>query len=128
MTDIITTASQSITAQNTYATISYVPQKARVAIGLSGISDSTVTLEAQWNQTGNFIVQKTWTSDPADAEHFDAPRACTLRLGVATGNYGTDTIQADCSYWKSHAQSFVMFAELERRMASSSSGSRSLEK
>ena len=98
MPDIITTASQPISAQNTYATISYVPQKARVTIGLSGTFVATVTLEAQWNQTGNFVVQKTWTAPPADAEYFDAPRACTLRLGVATGNYTSGTVQADIGY------------------------------
>jgi len=91
-------ASASITAQNTYATISYVPANAKVAIGLSGISDSTVTLEAQWNQVGNFVVQKTYTVDPTEGENFDAPRACTLRLGVATGNYGSDTVLADIGF------------------------------
>lgn len=95
---VVTQASASISAQDTYATISYVPQGANVVIDLSGITDSTVTLEAQWNQVGSFVVQKTWTANPTEAEHFEAPRACTLRLGVATGNYGSDTIAASIGY------------------------------
>lgn len=94
-----TTANQSITAQNTYATIAnMVPKNAKVTIGLSGISDSTVTLEAQWNQTGSYVIQKTWTSNPTEGEHFIPPRPCNLRLGVATGNYGTDTVVADLGF------------------------------
>ena len=98
MAAIDTQASQTISAEDSYATISYVPQNARVTIGLSGISDSTVTLEAQWNQKGSFAVQKSWTSDPTEAEYFDAPRACALRLGVAAGAYGSDTISADLGF------------------------------
>lgn len=91
---VITEGSAEITAEDEWAEISYVPQGARVAISLSGISDSTVTLEASWLQSGTYEIQKTYTEVPAEAEHFDAPRACSLRLGVATSNYGSDTINA----------------------------------
>lgn len=94
-----TTATASLTAQNTYATIAnMVPKGAKVTIGLSGITDSTVTLEAKWNQTGSYVIQKTWTANPTEAEHFDAIQCCDLRLGIATGNYGTDTVVADLAF------------------------------
>lgn len=98
MVGVITEDTATITAQNNFAEVSYVPPGAKCAIGLSGITDSTVTLEAKWNQTGSFVIQKTFTADPTEAEHFTAPRACTLRLGVATGNYGTDTVVADIGF------------------------------
>ena len=100
MTDLVTTAvAQIASAGPQYATISYVPQKARVTIGVSGIGASIVRLEAQWNQTGPFVVQKTWTLDPTEAEHFDAPRACALRIGVAAGGHvNPDVIDVDLGF------------------------------
>jgi hypothetical protein len=86
---VITQAETTITAGNAYATISYVPQGAFVAIEIDGITGSTVTLEAQWNGEGPFYVQKSWTSDPIEAQSFDAPRACTLRIGIAAGAFGS---------------------------------------
>ncbi len=88
---ITTEASASITAENTFATLTYVPPGARVVVTISGISGSTVQMQAQWNGAGSWEAQKSWTADPTEAEHFDAPRACALRIGIPTGSYGSGT-------------------------------------
>lgn len=93
-----TEATAAITAENTFAEVTYVPMNAQVAISISGISGSTVILQAKWNQTGSWETQKSWTADPTEAESFDAPRACSLQIGIATGAFGTGTTTVKIGY------------------------------
>lgn len=87
---------QSVTTNtaDTWATLTWVPQGADVAISLSGINGHTVELQANWGAIsgGSFELQRRWTADPTDAVHFEAPRACSLRIGIPTGGTGTGSI------------------------------------
>jgi len=91
-----TSDTANLTAVDEFAGISYVPGGADVVISLSGINGHVVKLQAKWNQEGStFETQKTFTSDPQEAQHFEAPIACTLRLGVPTGDaFGSGNVSA----------------------------------
>lgn len=95
---IVTSASAAIAAQNTYTSEFYVPQGAKVAIGIAGTWAGNLTLEVQWNQTGSYVVQKTFTANPTEGEHFSATRACNIRIGFATGAYTSGTANCDLGF------------------------------
>lgn len=83
---------------DTWATISYVPQNAQVQLTVDGISGHTVELQAMWLQTGDWEPQKQWTADPDVAEHFEATRICSLRIGIPTGGAGTGDVTLRVGY------------------------------
>ena len=83
--------SETITAENTFTPALPVTPGQRVSVSLSGVTDSTVTLQrrldgANWRDVKNYT---------ADAEEtYLSDESGDVRFGVKTGNYGTDTITA----------------------------------
>lgn len=93
--------SASLTAQNTFTDILKVLGAALnagnyVSISLSGITDSTLTLQRRFfNDAGVALSWYDVESWSADIEAtYVADEKCELRLGIKTGNYGTDTVVA----------------------------------
>lgn len=87
-------ASITTNTADAFATLTYVPGGAQVAITVSGINGHTVELQARWgaDQGGSWDLQKRWTADPTDGESFDCPRPCELRIGIPAGGTGTGNI------------------------------------
>jgi len=81
----------TITAQDSFTAGIPVHPEDRVSISLSGISDSTVTLQRKIDGT-NWRDVKTYTANAE--ETYVADEAGEVRAGVKTGDYGTDTVVA----------------------------------
>jgi len=91
--------SASLTAQNTFTDA--LPVKAAhrgagdyASISISGVVDSTVTLQRRFYTTAGVALSwfdvESWTANVEGS--FVADEKCDLRLGILTGNYGTDTV------------------------------------
>lgn len=85
---------KTITAQNTFTDWAQIKRNADLSI--SGVSDSTVTVQRSFDE-GTTIV---------DIESFDSNTEKLItgsvsgihyRVGVKTGNYGTDTVLVEIS-------------------------------
>lgn len=84
-------ASATITAQDTFTAAVPIHPRQRVSVSLSGISDSTVTLQRKVDGT-NWRDVKNYTANAE--ETYVADEAGDVRVGVKTGGYGTDTVVA----------------------------------
>ncbi len=93
MTKIIVrgTATATLTAQNTFTAVLVLDAEDRVSVSVSGVSDSTVTLqrrldEANWRDIDSWsgAIETTYVGDESQ----------DLRLGIKTGEYGSDTVIA----------------------------------
>lgn len=84
---------KTITAQNTFTDIMQIDKGQSVAVSISGISSTTVTLQRRYNAAGDWRDISTYT---ADAE-FDylAATGMEIRLGVKTGDFGSGTVIID---------------------------------
>lgn len=90
MTTLNQTAVQSsLTAQNTFTEVLPLRRGERATISISGLSDSTVTLQrrldgANWRDVENWVA-------PIETDYL-AGESHDVRLGIKTGNYGSDTV------------------------------------
>ncbi len=79
----------SLTAQNTFTDVLTCDLEDEVSVSVSGVSDSTVTLQrrfngADWRDVIDFSANEEGS--------YTADEACELRLGIKTGDYGSDTV------------------------------------
>ncbi len=91
--------SASLTAQNTF-TNALAAQGAHrgagdyISVSIDGITDSTVTLQRRfYNDAGvalSWFDVESWSADIEVT--YVSDEKCDLRLGIKTGNYGTDTV------------------------------------
>jgi 5-deoxy-D-glucuronate isomerase len=79
----------TITAENTFTTAMGVNPGTRLAISINGLSDSTITVQRRLDGT-NWRDVKNYTADVEETYIVDTK--CDLRIGIKTGNYGTDTV------------------------------------
>ena len=87
-------ATATITAQNTFT--AWVGLRGNGDVSVSGISDSTVTVQRSFDGGSTVKDIESFTSDferTVDASE----QGAVYRVGVKTGNYGTDTILAEVS-------------------------------
>ena len=91
--------SASLTAQNTFTDILKVLAAALNAgnyasISISGVTDSTVTLQRRfYDENGaalSWFDVESWSANVQGT--YVADEKCDLRLGIKTGDYGTDTV------------------------------------
>ena len=84
----------TITAQNTFT--DWAALRGNADISVSGVSDSTVTVQRSFDGGTTIKDIEQFTSDfekVIDA----AEQGALYRVGVKTGDYGTDTILAEIS-------------------------------
>lgn len=79
-------ASKSIAAQNTFS--DSVEINGKGAISISGLSDTTATVQrmidgTNWRDVESYTADQELVIDDID---------CSYRVGVKTGDYGTDTV------------------------------------
>lgn len=91
--------SASLSAQNTFTDALPIKAARRGAgdyasISISGVTDSTVTLQRRFYTTAGVALSwfdvGSWTADTESSYVVD--EKCDIRLGIKTGNYGTDTV------------------------------------
>lgn len=83
--------SKTITAENTWTDAVRIPA-GHFSLSIQGLSDSTVTVQKSYDQTTitTWKDVDTFTSS-AEEVGYD-PEDAYYRVGVKTGQYGTDTI------------------------------------
>jgi len=79
----------TLTAQNTFTDALQVDKEERVSVSVVDVSDSTVTIQRQIDGS-NWRDVENWTADIETS--YWADERCLLRIGIKTGNYGTDTV------------------------------------
>ncbi len=79
----------SLSAQNTFTTALSVGEGIRASISVSGVSDSTVTLQRRLDGT-NWRDVESWSASVESS--YVADQSCDIRLGIKTGDYGSDTV------------------------------------
>ncbi len=63
-----------------------------VDVSVSGVSDSTVTLQRKFKKYGADVLDiDTWTAN--DETYFTVASTAWYRIGVKSGKYGTDTVK-----------------------------------
>jgi len=63
-----------------------------VDVSVSGVSDSTVTLQRKFKKYGADVLDvDTWTAN--DETYFTVASTAWYRIGVKSGEYGTDTVK-----------------------------------
>ena len=94
MTQRTSRAAASLTAQNTFTP--WVEIRGLADVSISGVTDSTVTVQRTFDG-GSTI--KDVESFIADVEkQLDGSRQeAKYRIGIKTGNYGTDTVLCEIS-------------------------------
>ncbi len=84
----------TLTAQNTFT--DFVALRGNGDISVSGISDSTVTVQRSFDGGSTFKDIEAFTAD--FERTVDASEQGTLyRVGIKTGDYGTDTVLCEIS-------------------------------
>ena len=87
----------TIEAENTFTAALPLQSGEQASVSLSGLTDSTGTLQRKLNGSD---WRDVWEFAPADIgtefpeKTYFADERCFIRLGVKTGDYGTDTITA----------------------------------
>jgi len=81
-------ASVTISAQNQWTDPISLGKGGYATLSINSLSDSTVTLQRKIDGT-NWRDVDTWTADAE--EDYYASESQDIRLGVATGDYGTDS-------------------------------------
>lgn len=83
---------KTIDAENTFTDWKLFSKNQTVDISISGVSDSTVTLQRKFKEyTTDILDVDTWTEDTE--KYFVSASTTWYRIGVKTGDYGTDTIK-----------------------------------
>lgn len=80
---------KTIVAQNVFTEGMAVSAGVTVSISISGVSDSTVTVQRRLDDS-NWRDVKDYTV--SSEESFVTDEACDVRIGIKTGNYGSDTV------------------------------------
>lgn len=89
---IVTESTVTVDAENEWTDwVQLVPGEKR-ALSISGVTDSKVTLQRRLDGTNARDVGYWYADDEPD---YEANARQEIRLGVATGDYGTDTPQLE---------------------------------
>ena len=83
---------KTIGAQNQFNDWKLFTDGRKVDISISGVSDSTVTLQRKFKKYGaDTLDVDTWTAN--DETYFTVSATAYYRIGIKTGEYGTDTVK-----------------------------------
>ena len=85
----------TITAQNTFTGL-ITPKNSNtdnggLAISISGLTDSTVTLRRSFDHGANWFSVATFTAD-IQTSLIEIVQGIDYDIGIVTGDYGTDTV------------------------------------
>jgi hypothetical protein len=82
--------SKTIDAENQFTAWKLFTEGANVDLSIGGtISDSTITLQRKFTKYGTAVDVDTFTA--AEETYFVVPTTAYYRLGVKTGDFGTDS-------------------------------------
>jgi len=82
---------KTIEAENTFTDWKLFTAGRQVDVSVSGVSDSTVTLQRKFKKYGDVLDTDTWTAN--DETYFVTSAPSYYRIGVKSGDYGTDTVK-----------------------------------
>lgn len=94
MTKPVAQARATLTAQNTFT--DWVTLRGNADVSASGISDSTVTVQRTFDGGATVKDVESFTADFERALDASAQGA-DYRIGIKTGDYGTDTVVCELS-------------------------------
>ena len=84
----------SLTAENTFS--AWAPLRGKGDISASGISDSTVTVQRSFDAGATIKDIESFTAD-FERTVDTSTQGALYRIGIKTGNYGTDTVVVELS-------------------------------
>lgn len=86
----------TLVAQNTFTTGLRTPKNTLASISVAGVVDSIITLQRRFAGPDSWAVPTAWNdleSWSANVEgSYQSDEECELRLGIKTGDYGSDTV------------------------------------
>lgn len=92
----------SLTAQNTFTSHIHPADKpereGRMNLSISGRSDSTITLQRTFNGGTTWLDYASYTADTEAVLQLCEEGAVAYRVGIKTGDYGTDTVVVRLSH------------------------------
>jgi len=83
---------KTIEAENTFTDWKLFTNNRSVDVSVSGVSDSTVTLQRKFSKYSSEILDVNyWYAD--EETYFNVATTAYYRIGIKTGDYGTDTVK-----------------------------------
>ena len=82
---------KTISAANTFTEWKYFKKGDTVDTSVSGLSDSTVTLQRKFTKYGSALDVDSWEANVET--YFTVGSDTYYRIGIKAGEYGTDTVK-----------------------------------
>ena len=94
MTRRTSRAAATLTAQNTFTP--WVEIRGHADVSISGVTDSTVTVQRTFDDAATVKDIESFTG-PVEKQLDGSIQGAKYRIGIKTGNYGSDTVLCEIS-------------------------------